>query len=33
MPTITWLHLSDLHACNPKHGWDADRVTFRGKKA
>ena len=27
MPTITWLHLSDLHACNPRHGWDADRVT------
>jgi Leucine-rich repeat (LRR) protein/predicted MPP superfamily phosphohydrolase len=24
---ITWLHLSDLHACNPLHGWDANRVT------
>ena len=24
---LTWLHLSDLHACNPKHGWDAARVT------
>ncbi len=27
MSTITWLHLSDLHACNPRHGWDARRVT------
>ena len=25
--TISWLHLSDLHACNPRHGWDAGRVT------
>jgi predicted MPP superfamily phosphohydrolase len=24
--TITWLHLSDLHACKPKTGWDAHRV-------
>ena len=24
---IVWLHLSDLHICNPRHGWDADRVT------
>ena len=24
--TITWLHLSDLHACNPVTGWDAKRV-------
>ena len=24
---MTWLHLSDLHVCNPRHGWDADRVT------
>ncbi len=26
MSTLTWLHLSDLHACTPKSGWDADRV-------
>jgi Leucine-rich repeat (LRR) protein len=25
--TITWLHLSDLHACKPRTGWDASRVT------
>jgi predicted MPP superfamily phosphohydrolase len=25
-PTITWLHLSDLHLCGPKTGWDADKV-------
>jgi predicted MPP superfamily phosphohydrolase len=25
--TVTWLHLSDLHACKPKTGWDANRVT------
>ncbi len=25
--TLTWLHLSDLHACKPKIGWDAKRVT------
>lgn len=24
--TITWLHLSDLHACTPNSGWDAKRV-------
>jgi len=24
--TVTWLHLSDLHACRPKSGWDAKRV-------
>ncbi|HWO17301.1 MAG TPA: leucine-rich repeat domain-containing protein [Kofleriaceae bacterium] len=24
--TITWLHLSDLHACQPNTGWDAHRV-------
>jgi predicted MPP superfamily phosphohydrolase len=23
---ITWLHLSDLHTCKPKTGWDAHRV-------
>ena len=23
---ITWLHLSDLHYCEPKTGWDASRV-------
>ncbi len=26
MSTLTWLHLSDLHACKPKSGWDAGRV-------
>ena len=26
MSTITWLHLSDLHACRPRTGWDAARV-------
>ena len=25
--TLTWLHLSDLHACKPRTGWDAQRVT------
>jgi hypothetical protein len=24
--TLTWLHLSDLHACPQRTGWDADRV-------
>ena len=24
--TVTWLHLSDLHACKPQSGWDAARV-------
>nr|VFJ62549.1 MAG: Calcineurin-like phosphoesterase [Candidatus Kentron sp. FW] len=24
--SITWLHLSDLHLCAPKTGWDADRI-------
>ncbi len=24
--TVTWLHLSDLHFCKPKTGWDAARV-------
>ncbi|MBA4030441.1 MAG: hypothetical protein C0478_06060 [Planctomyces sp.] len=24
--TVTWLHLSDLHACQPKTGWDARRL-------
>jgi len=24
--TLTWLHISDLHLCKPKHGWDADQV-------
>ena len=23
---LTWLHLSDLHACKPQTGWDAKRV-------
>src|SRR4051794_22005038 len=27
MATLTWLHLSDLHAGNPKTNWDAARVT------
>jgi len=26
MATLTWLHLSDLHACHPRTGWDAARV-------
>jgi Leucine-rich repeat (LRR) protein/predicted MPP superfamily phosphohydrolase len=26
MTTITWLHLSDLHACPTKTGWDANQV-------
>jgi hypothetical protein len=26
MAPITWLHLSDLHSCNPRTGWDAARV-------
>ncbi len=26
MSTLSWLHLSDLHACTPKFGWDAGRV-------
>jgi Tfp pilus assembly protein PilF len=25
-PMLTWLHLSDLHACNPHTGWDAADV-------
>ena len=24
--SISWLHLSDLHACKPNTGWDAERV-------
>ena len=24
--TITWLHLSDLHLCNPKSGWEAEYI-------
>ncbi len=24
--TLTWLHISDLHFCEPRHGWDANRV-------
>lgn len=27
MKALTWLHLSDLHACHPRFAWDADRVT------
>ncbi|MCP4702820.1 MAG: CHAT domain-containing protein [Gammaproteobacteria bacterium] len=26
MAVITWLHLSDLHLCSPKTGWDTDRI-------
>ncbi len=26
MTKLTWLHLSDLHACRPRSGWDAERV-------
>jgi len=26
MSTITWLHLSDLHYCEPETGWDADEI-------
>ena len=24
--TVTWLHLSDLHACRPKTGWEAKGI-------
>src|SRR5262245_6637564 len=24
--SVTWLHLSDLHLCEPRTGWDAARV-------
>ncbi len=24
--TVTWLHLSDLHYCEPKTGWDAEDI-------
>jgi predicted MPP superfamily phosphohydrolase len=27
LPVLTWLHLSDLHICEQKTGWDAKRVT------
>ena len=27
MSKLTWLHLSDLHVCHPRTGWDAERVT------
>ncbi len=27
MASLSWLHLSDLHACTPKFSWDAERVT------
>lgn len=27
MSTLTWLHLSDLHACRPRTGWDSAKVT------
>jgi predicted MPP superfamily phosphohydrolase len=24
--SITWLHLSDVHLCKPRTGWDVHRV-------
>jgi 3',5'-cyclic AMP phosphodiesterase CpdA len=27
MQTITWLHISDLHTNNSKHGWEYDKIT------
>ncbi len=27
MRRLSWLHLSDQHACTPKFSWDADQVT------
>jgi formylglycine-generating enzyme required for sulfatase activity len=27
MAALTWLHLSDLHACRPLSGWDSGRIT------
>lgn len=30
--TITWLHLSDLHCCAARTGWDADRVLYALRK-
>lgn len=26
MRTVTWLHLSDLHLCNPKSGWESGKI-------
>ncbi|WP_027360661.1 metallophosphoesterase [Desulforegula conservatrix] len=26
MNSITWLHFSDIHICNPKSGWEADVI-------
>jgi len=26
MAALTWLHLSDLQACQPRSGWDAGRI-------
>ncbi|MCX6584498.1 MAG: metallophosphoesterase [Candidatus Aminicenantes bacterium] len=26
MRTVTWLHLSDLHLCNPKTGWESGKI-------
>ncbi len=26
MPVLTWLHLSDMHFCDPKTGWESRRV-------
>lgn len=32
MKTITWLHFSDLHICNPKSGWEADYILGKLRK-
>ena len=24
--TVTWLHFSDMHLCQPKTGWEASRI-------
>ena len=26
MSTFTWLHLSDLHYCEPNNSWDAEDI-------
>jgi len=32
MKTITWLHLSDLHLCNPETGWESQNILDTLKK-